>query len=144
MWVRQSRCSRTQEILGVHDKNNRGNFLKSWARQVRFLLNTCLTVMTIIVQSGASRQEHQNKERHTMKQTTNSAAKKRQPAVQSPKKDSFSVSNRQSSKKITAYVWHTKNHSMNNVIAYVAPKTRQWRIEWAQTIGYLLWWEYPS
>ena len=32
--------------------------LKSWVRQVRFLLNTCSTVMTIVVQSGAARQEH--------------------------------------------------------------------------------------
>ena len=36
--------------------------------------------MTVEVQSGASRQEYQKKEIHKMKQTTNSAAKKRQSA----------------------------------------------------------------
>ena len=33
---------------------------------------------------------------------------KRQSAVQSPQEDSFPVSNRQSSKIVNAYVWHTK------------------------------------
>ena len=51
--------------------------LKSWVQQVRYLLNTCLTVMKIVVQSGASRQEHQNKGRHTTTKTTNSDAKKK-------------------------------------------------------------------
>ena len=60
--------------------------------------------MTIVVQSGASGQEHQKKVRHTMKQTTDYATKKQQTAVQYPEKDYFYVSNRQSSKIITAYV----------------------------------------
>ena len=61
---------------GVHDKKNGEKQLKSWVRHVRFLLNTCLTVITIVLQSGDSIQEHQDKERHAMKQTTNSAANK--------------------------------------------------------------------
>ena len=60
--------------------------------------------MTIILQSGASIQDHQKKERHTMKQTTNYIAKKRQSAVQSPEEDYFPVSNIQISKRVTAYV----------------------------------------
>ena len=60
---------------GYMIKKNREK-LKSWVRQVRFLLNTCLTVIKIVFQSGASRQEHQNKERKTTKKTTNSAANK--------------------------------------------------------------------
>ena len=60
--------------------------------------------MTIGAQSGASIQEHQKKERHAMKQMTNSAAKKRQSAVKYPQEDYFPVSNRQSSKRVTAYV----------------------------------------
>ena len=103
MWMHQSRCSPTQEILGVHDKKNR-IFLKSSVRQVRFLLNTCLTITTIILQIGASRQEHQKKERHIVKQTTNYAAKKRQSAVQYPEEDPFPVSNIQSFERIIAYV----------------------------------------
>ena len=35
--------------------------LNSWVRQVRLLLNTCLTIITIVVESGTSRQEHQKK-----------------------------------------------------------------------------------
>ena len=104
MWVHQIRCYPTQERLGVHDKKEQGKKLKSLVRQLRFLLNTRLTVMTIVVQSGAPRKKHQKKERHPMKQTTNSAAKKRQSAVQSPEKDYFSISNRQISKRITAYI----------------------------------------
>ena len=50
--------------------------------------------------------------------------KKWQSAVQSPEKYYFSVLNRQSSKRITAYRWHTKNESMKNVIANVAPKNK--------------------
>ena len=64
--------------------------------------------MQIVVQSGASRQEHQNKEIHTTTKTINSAVKKRQSDVQSPQEDYFTVSNRQSSKRVTAYVQHTK------------------------------------
>ena len=60
--------------------------------------------MTIVVQSGASRQKYQKKEINTMKQTVNSAAKKRQSDVQYPGKDYFPVSNRKSSKIITTYV----------------------------------------
>ena len=41
-----------------------------------FPSNTCLTVMTMVVQSGASRLEHQKKERHTTTKMTNSGAKK--------------------------------------------------------------------
>ena len=59
--------------------------------------------MTIVVQSSASRQGHNNKERHTMTKTTNYAVIKRQSAVQSPQEDSFPVSNRKSSKRVTAY-----------------------------------------
>ena len=61
---------------GYMIKKNRKKQLKSWVKQVIFLLNTCLIVMEILVQSGASRPEHQKKERHTIKQTTNSAANK--------------------------------------------------------------------
>ena len=82
------------------------------------------TVMKIVIKSGASIKEHQKKEIHTMKQTTNSYANKRQLAVQYPEKDCFTVSNRQSSKIVTAYVWHKKHKSMNNVIEYVAPKNK--------------------
>ena len=59
--------------------------------------------MTILFQSGASIKEHHKKERHTMKQKTNYAAKKRQLSVQSPQEDYFNISNRQNSKKVTAY-----------------------------------------
>ena len=73
-------------------------------RQLRFLLNTYSTVMVIVVQSSDSRQEHRNKESHTMKKMMNSTAKKGQPSVKYPKKNYFPVSNRRSSKTITAYV----------------------------------------
>ena len=49
---------------------------------------------------------------------------KQQAAVQYPEKDYFSISNRQISKRITAYVWHTKNESMKNVIVYVALRNK--------------------
>ena len=88
---------RLKKYWGCMIKNNMEKQLKSWVKQVRFLLNTCLTVTVIVVKSGASRQDNQKKERHTMKQTTNSAAKKQQSAVQSPG-NIFSVSNRQISK----------------------------------------------
>ena len=61
---------------GYMIKKNREKQLKSLVQQVRYLLNTCLTVMKIMVQSAASRQEHQKKERHTTTKTTNSAANK--------------------------------------------------------------------
>ena len=60
--------------------------------------------MQILVHSGASRQEHHKKEIHTTTKTTNYAVKKRQSTVKSPQEDYFSVSNRQSSKIVTAYV----------------------------------------
>ena len=60
--------------------------------------------MTIVVQSGASRQDHQNKERNTTKQRQIPLQKKQKTAVQSPGKYYFPISNRQSSKIITAYV----------------------------------------
>ena len=60
--------------------------------------------MTIIVQSGASRQKHHKKERHTTTKTTNSVAKKLQSAVQSTQEDYFHISKRQSSKRVTEYV----------------------------------------
>ena len=65
-------------------------------------------MIIIVVQSGDSRQEHQKKEIHTMKKMINSAKKKQQPAVQYPEKYNFSVSNRQSSKIIPAYVLHAQ------------------------------------
>ena len=73
-------------------------------RQVRFLLNTYLTTPTIVVQSGASRKDHQNKEGHMTTKRMNSDEKKRQSAVQSPEKDYFPISNRRSSRIITSYV----------------------------------------
>ena len=56
-------------------KNNREKQLKSWIMQVRFLLNTCSTVMKIVLQSCDSRKEHQNKETHKTTKKINSAAK---------------------------------------------------------------------
>ena len=44
--------------------------------QTKFFLNTCLTILTIVVYSGASRQEHKKKEIHTTKETMNYAVKK--------------------------------------------------------------------
>ena len=77
MWMHQSRCSPTQEIFGVHDKKEQEKKqLKILVRQVRFLLNTCVTIMKIVAQSGASRQEHQNNERHTTTKTIDSVANK--------------------------------------------------------------------
>ena len=93
-------------------------------RQARFLLNICLIIMANVVQSGALRQEHQKKERHTMSEMMSSATKKQQPYVQSPEKYYFPVSNRQSFKRITAYVWHTKKWINENVISYVGPKNK--------------------
>ena len=50
--------------------------------------------------------------------------KKQQSAVQSPEKDYFPVSNRQSLKK-SLHMFDTKtNESRKNVIAYVAPKNK--------------------
>ena len=69
---------RIKKDWGYMIKNNREKQLKSWVRHVRLLLNTCLTVTTIVVHSGASRQEHQKKEIHTTTKTTNSAANKTQ------------------------------------------------------------------
>ena len=42
---------------------------------IKVPLEKCLTVMTILVQSGASRKEHQKKEIHMTTKTTNYAAK---------------------------------------------------------------------
>ena len=64
--------------------------------------------MQIVVQSGASRQEYQKKERHTTTKTTNSSVKKRQPDVQYSQEDYFLISNRQESKVVTSYIQHTK------------------------------------
>ena len=55
-------------------KKNRGKQLNGLVDQVRFLLNTCLTFMKIVVKSGASRHEYQKKEIHTTKKTMNSTA----------------------------------------------------------------------
>ena len=74
--------------------------------------------MAIVVQSGASRQEHHKKEIHATKKTTNSAAKKRKSAVQYPEKEYFAVLNRQRF-KISLHMF---------VIAYFTPKTRRWSI----------------
>ena len=82
--------------------------LNSWVRQVGSPSSTHLTVMTIVIHSGTSRQEHQKKEINTTTKTMNPAVKKRQSAVQSPENDYFTVSNIQSSKRVTEYVWHTK------------------------------------
>ena len=89
-------------------KNNREKKLKSWVRQVRPPLDTCLIVTEILVQSGASRQEHQKKEIHTTTKTTNSAVNKTTISCKSPEENYFPVSNRQSSKRVTAYFWHTQ------------------------------------
>ena len=44
--------------------------------QVRFLLRTFLTITTIVVQSGASRQEHEKREIHTTTKRMSYAANK--------------------------------------------------------------------
>ena len=54
-----------------------------------FLLKTCLTITKIIVHSGASIQENQNKERNTMTNAMNYIKKKQQTAVKSTKKEHF-------------------------------------------------------
>ena len=58
---------RLKKYWGYMIKKNSKKQLKTRVRQLRFLLNTCLTIMKILVQSGGSRQDHQNKERHTIK-----------------------------------------------------------------------------
>ena len=55
---------------------NKGKKLKSSVRQVRFILSTCLTIMTIVVHSGALRQVHQKKGINTTKKMMNSDANK--------------------------------------------------------------------
>ena len=126
---RAQRCRCTKEDAlrlkkdwGYMIKNNREKPLNSWVRQVSFLLNTCLTIMKILLHSGASRHEHQKKEIHTIKQTTNSTANKMIISWTISWIRLLAVSNRKSSKRVTAYFWHKKNKSMNNIIAYVATK----------------------
>ena len=64
--------------------------------------------MKAVVKRGASRQEHQKKEIHTITKTTNSTAKIMKTSCKLSWKYSFTVSNRRSSKIFTTYVWHTK------------------------------------
>ena len=53
-----------------------GGKLKSSVKKAGFLLNTCLTIMAIVVQSGDSIKEYQKKKIHTTTNTMNSAASK--------------------------------------------------------------------
>ena len=93
-------------------------------RQVRSLSNTCSTVTTTVVQSGASRQEHQKKEIHTTKETTNSAAKKNNQLYNILKKTLFPFQTDKVLKESLHMFDAHKNKSMNNVIAYIAPKNK--------------------
>ena len=77
----QCRCNKADALQlnkdwGYTIKKNGKKIIEELSGQVRFFLNTCLTVTTIVVHSGASRQEHQKKERHTTTKTTNYAANK--------------------------------------------------------------------
>ena len=94
-------------------------------RQVRFLLKTCLTITTIVVQSGASRQENQNKERHTMTKMMNFDANKMTTIFTISRKRLFSHFKQKNSKIVTTYSLHTKKESMKNVIAYVDLKNKK-------------------
>ena len=102
--------------------------MKILVSQVRFILNTCLTVMKIVVHSGASRKEHQKKERHTMKQTMNSTAKNDIQLYNLLKKTIFPFQTDNFFKESLHMFDTQKNELMNNVIAYDPPKTRLWRI----------------
>ena len=89
-------------------KKNREKQLNIWVRQVRSPSNTCLTVMQILLQSGASRQEHQKKERQTTTKTSNYVVNKTKTTCKISSRRLFSRLNRKSSKIVTAYVLHTK------------------------------------
>ena len=84
-------------------KKNREKTIEELSEASKSPSNTCLTVIQNLVQSGALRQEHQKKERHTTTKTTNSAVNKTTISCKSPEENYFPVSNRKSSKIITAY-----------------------------------------
>ena len=127
--------------------------LKSWLWQVRFLLNTCLTVMEVLVQSGYSRQDHHQKKIHSMKQTTNSAAARMTTSCTiSWRRIFFRFKQRGFSYIHCIFLTHIKNESMNNVIAYVVTKNTTMahsmilknRISWVVGIsifGFKIYWK---
>ena len=62
--------------MEVHYKKELVKKIEEFSEASKVPLEFFLTVMTIAVQSGASRQEHQKKEIHIMKQTTDYAENK--------------------------------------------------------------------
>ena len=78
-----------KKYWGYTIKINRENELKNWARQVRFLLNTCLTIMKNLLHIGASIKDHHNKQRHIMTKMTIHAAKKTAASCKISWNDSF-------------------------------------------------------
>ena len=77
-------------------KKKRGGEIEELIQASKVPLERMFKIMKSLVQSGASR--------YTTKKTMDSVAKKKKLAVKSPEKYSFSVSNRQSYERITAYV----------------------------------------
>ena len=82
----------------------------------------------MLVQSGASRQEHQKKERHTKKETTNYAVKKDNQLYNILKKTLFLF---QTDKvlKDSLHMFDTQKKGINEQCDSIrcAKKTRQWR-----------------
>ena len=138
-WSKDQRCGCTKEdsiwikkYWGYMDKIIGWRQLKSWVNQVRLLLNTCLTITTIVVQSGDSRQEHQNKERHKTKKTKNSTAKQNNNHLYNLLKKTLFPFRTYDVIKESLHMFDTqKNKSMNNVIVYVAPKNKRVHMAWA-------------
>ena len=102
-----------------------GNKLKSWVRHIMFLLNICWTVMTIVVHSDASRQEHQKKERHTIEKDDKFRCKQKDNQLYNILKKTRFLFQTDKGLKYSLHMFDTqRNDSMNNVIAYVAPKNK--------------------
>ena len=81
--------------------------------------------MKILVHIGTSIQEHHKKERHTTKQTKNSAANKTTISCTISWGKTLFTFQTDKVLKESLHIFDTqKNESMNNVIAYIAPKNK--------------------
>ena len=80
--------------------------------------------MIIVAQSGASRQEHQQKEINTMTKTMNYVANKKQLSVQSSKNTLFKFQTDKFMRESLHMIHTQNNESANNTIKYIAPTNK--------------------
>ena len=99
--------------------------------------------MIIVAQSGASRQDHQQRARNKMTKTMNYAANKMTTICTTSLKYSFLFQTDEVVRD-SLHIFDTqKNKPMSNAITYLAPKTKTMAHIMSLKIGSLVWWESP-